>query len=187
MLSKNQILDIEKQEGKKMLELRRQYNASLMGGARSYPMVSYARAHSFEAEAKSLGVSKVARARGGFMRVYQNNPSAAQLKKIMYGNITWFQRRNNFVTRHLRQYNKKKTLRRWLALMMWAYHAGPKPKGKNPKSKRRLSGGACWPGYERVPGTTEGAKGSCRKIGGRDKKKRRGGSSKKRKKRKKKS
>jgi hypothetical protein len=45
MLSKNQILDIEKQEGKKMLELRRQYNASLMGGARSYPMVSYARVH----------------------------------------------------------------------------------------------------------------------------------------------
>ena len=185
MLSKDQIIELEKQEGKKLLDLRRQYNA-LVGGATSYSMVSYKTAHSYEAEARRLGVSKVARGTGGFMRVYQRNPSAAKLKRKMIGKISWYQRRNNFVARHLKQYKKNKTLRRWLAMMMWAYRAGPKPKGKS-KSKRRLRGGACWPGYERVPGTAEGAKGSCRKKGtGKTKRKRktvssrrkRGGSSK---------
>ncbi|MHA1156946.1 MAG: hypothetical protein ACTSQK_12635, partial [Candidatus Heimdallarchaeota archaeon] len=45
----------------------------------------------------------------------------------------WRQRRNAFVARHLIQYNKKPTPRRWLALVMWAY----KPPGRRPKKSTK--------------------------------------------------
>jgi len=89
--------------------------------------MSYAQAHRYEREAARLGVSEVARGPGGFMRVYEKARDARTMRQVPVGNITWERRRDNFVRRHLVQYRKHPTYRRWLALAMWAYHATPCP------------------------------------------------------------
>lgn len=87
----------------------------------SYPVMSYAAAHKWEAMAKRLGVSTVARSSRGFMRAYQRAGSWSKLPEA------WKRKRNAFVARHMAQ-GKKEQLwkggtpsRRALALIMWAY------------------------------------------------------------------
>ena len=92
--------------------------------------VPYKIAHEYEEEAREKGVSKVARSPRGFMRRYEQAGTSSAMKKshVMGYKQTWGQRREAFINRHLAQYKKHHTLRRWLALMMWAFKAGKKPK-----------------------------------------------------------
>ena len=108
-----------------------------------FPWVSYRVAHSFEKAAEEQGVSEVARSHRGFMRQYEAAGSAQVMRKMKVAPIrssemrtmkkagspsqTWGQRRTGFIKRHLAEYVKHKTYRRWLALMMWAYRAGEPP------------------------------------------------------------
>lgn len=88
--------------------------------------MSYRAAHVFEAEAERYGVSEVARGANGFMREYEAAGTAASMRRrpLPYGVVggqTWGQKRDNFVRRHMAQYERNPTHRRWLALIMWAY------------------------------------------------------------------
>ena len=100
------------------------------------PWITYEDAHKYENEAKEENVSKVARSGRGFMRAYEKYRTKTKLEKVKvpkFPTQNWRQRRNAFVARHLKQYNKKPTPRRWLALVMWAY----KPTGKRPKKSTK--------------------------------------------------
>jgi hypothetical protein len=92
-----------------------------------YRWLSYAQAAAHEEHAATLGVSTVARSPGGFMRVYETAGSATAMRSLPVGTITWERKRANFVKRHLAQYRVRPTLRRWLALVMWAYRPGDPP------------------------------------------------------------
>ena len=70
--------------------------------------------------ARDLGVSEVARAPGGFVRVYQVHRSRHG-RLPASSTLSWGRKRDNFVRRHMAQYAKHPTFRRWLALVMWAY------------------------------------------------------------------
>jgi hypothetical protein len=91
----------------------------------SYPWMTYAEAHAYEAEAERRGVSRVARGPSGFMRMYESHGDG--LRRVPHGNITWGRRRDNFVKRHMAQYQKHPTRRRYLALIMWAYRPSTPP------------------------------------------------------------
>lgn len=100
--------------------------------------LTYAEAHAYEPEAARLGVSQVARASKGFMREYQRARTAEKMRVRplpagVTGGATWGQKRSAFVKRHMEQYRRNATYRRFLALVMWAYRPpGPVPR----KSKR---------------------------------------------------
>ena len=81
----------------------------------------------WESEAERLKVSQVARSPKGFLTYYKqmkgkliefvedaNSLRKAEAKK-------WISKRNGFIARHLAQFNKNPTYRRYLALIMWAY------------------------------------------------------------------
>lgn len=75
--------------------------------------------------AEAAGVSEVARSARGFMSVYARAGSAAATRRVPFSATqTWGQRRDNFVRRHLAQYEKNPTPKRALALRMWAYDTG---------------------------------------------------------------
>jgi len=77
-----------------------------------------------EPYAAALGVSEVARAEDGFLREYEHAGTARMMRgRLVPGHHfqTWEQRRAAFISRHLPQYRKKPTVRRQLALIMWAY------------------------------------------------------------------
>ena len=76
-----------------------------------FPLVPLEEVLLYEPDMKRLGVSKVARTPKGFLGVYKRN---------MLDDV-WIKRREAFIKRHLAQYVKKPTMRRWLALMAWAY------------------------------------------------------------------
>ena len=85
--------------------------------------MSYTQASKYEQEAKQLGVSKVARSSRGFLREYERAGSSRSMKvRIVPGKEqTWGNRRDAFIKRHIVQYKKNPTRRRFLALVMWAY------------------------------------------------------------------
>jgi hypothetical protein len=92
--------------------------------------LTYQHAHRYEQEAARLRVSIVARSARGFMRQYEKAGTAAAMRErpVRGTRQTWGQRRDNFVKRHMAQYRKHRTYRRWLALLMWAYRPpGPAP------------------------------------------------------------
>lgn len=95
---------------------------------REYRWMSYESAAKYLPEAKAAKVSEVARSKRGFMGQYRGK-TVAQMRElpVRHYKQTWGQRRHNFIKRHLAQYDKKKTYRRWLALIMWAYMPGPRP------------------------------------------------------------
>ena len=98
--------------------------------SKKYRWLSYSSAAKHIPEAKKKGVSKVARGRSGFMGVYKRAGSSKNMDKKNYSATqTWGQRRSAFIKRHMAQYRKNPTRRRWLALAMWAY----KPPGRAPK------------------------------------------------------
>ena len=91
-----------------------------------YIWMSYPEAHAFEAEAARLRVSTVARKAKGFMREYEKAATADRMRDRrlpsgVIGGATWGQKRRAFIARHIRQYEKHPTHRRYLALIMWAY------------------------------------------------------------------
>ena len=61
--------------------------------------------------AEDLNVSEVARSKEGFLPRFLNNQLDDQ----------FLHTRENFIRRHLAQYKGNKTLRRRIALIMWAY------------------------------------------------------------------
>lgn len=70
----------------------------------------------YEPEMKRLGVSKVARSPRGFLTAYK------RWRELKAGTRDrWTAKRNGFIARHLAQYKKNPTYRRWLALVAWAY------------------------------------------------------------------
>ena len=85
--------------------------------------MSYRQASKYEGQAKELGVSKVARSSRGFMREYERAGSSRSMKaRLVPGkNQTWGSRRDAFIKRHIVQYKKNPTKRRWLALIMWGF------------------------------------------------------------------
>lgn len=93
--------------------------------------LSYKQAHAWEAEAKAHDVSQVARSARGFMRAYEKHGTAAAMRRAPHPSHdhSWAQERANFVHRHMKQYVKHPTYRRWLALLMWAY----RPPGRIPE------------------------------------------------------
>lgn len=95
------------------------------GGEREFPWVPYTQAANYVNEANREGVSKVARGRGGFMDVYSRQNTPLKMRKTVHtrSGQRWGQRRHNFIKRHLAQYRKHPTRRRWLAMMMWAFRA----------------------------------------------------------------
>ena len=98
--------------------------------SKKYRWMSYSQAASYIPEAKKAKVSKVARGIEGFMGVYKNKKNAKTMANAKFtATQTWGQRRNAFIKRHMAQYKKNPTRRRWLALAMWAY----KPRGSMPK------------------------------------------------------
>lgn len=80
-----------------------------------FPYLTYQNAHSYEKEAERLDVSKVARSARGFMRAYEKARTPENLSEH------WRTKRDNFIKRHLVQYNENPTYRRYLALIMWAF------------------------------------------------------------------
>lgn len=101
--------------------------------------MSLSEAVNHETEAEELRVSVVARSYRGFMRAYEKAKGNSRkmismrvpgIKRVSF----WAQRRQEFIARHLKQYQKKggRTRRRWLALVMWAF----KPPGRPPPRRR---------------------------------------------------
>lgn len=77
-----------------------------------FPLMPLEQVLKFEPLFEKYKVSEVARSPRGFLTYYKNN-------EVL--NEEWTTKRENFIKRHLAQYNKKKTLRRALALIAWAY------------------------------------------------------------------
>ena len=82
---------------------------------REYSYLSLNTIEKYVPEMESLGVSKVARSRSGFLTAYKRaggNPN----------NLTeyWRVKRHGFIRRHLAQYKPGQNRRR-LALIAWAY------------------------------------------------------------------
>jgi len=78
-----------------------------------YKFIPYSTIEKFLDEIKKNNVSIVARSRNQFLDKYKT-----------YGEnlpITWKIKRENFIKRHLVQYNANPTYRRKLALITWAY------------------------------------------------------------------
>ena len=100
--------------------------------SKSYRWLSYSASNKYTKEAKRLGVSKVARSRSGFMGVYKRKRTSKIMNNYAASKtLTWGEKRNAFIKRHMVQYVKKPTYRRWLAFAMWAY----KPQGSKPLPK----------------------------------------------------
>jgi len=70
----------------------------------------------YEPEMRRLKVSLVARSPRGFLTYYKKLGGASS--KV---NEHWRAKRNGFIARHLAQYDKNPTYRRFLALVAWAY------------------------------------------------------------------
>lgn len=69
----------------------------------------------YEPEMKRLGVSEVARSPRGFLTAYK------KLDRMIRHSDKWMAKRSGFIARHLVQYRRNPTYRRWLALVAWAY------------------------------------------------------------------
>jgi hypothetical protein len=83
---------------------------------RNYRFMSLKNAKKYVSISEHLKVSEVARSPRGFFTQYINaNGDKNKLDEY------WIRRRNGFIARHLVQYKNNPTLRRWLALVMWAY------------------------------------------------------------------
>ena len=89
---------------------------------KNYKWMSLSSVLKWENEAKDLGVSKIARSKSGFLTAYKRYKTKNNMPE------KWVKKRNGFIARHMAQYKKNPTYRRWLALVMWAY----KPPGKIP-------------------------------------------------------
>lgn len=100
---------------------------------KTYPWLPLSEIAKYEPEMKRLGVSKVARSRGGFLYYYKQargNPD--------YMSEFWKRKRTGFIARHLAQFKIDRGYRRWLSLIAWAYKPSLPP--KLPKRQVRSAG-----------------------------------------------
>ena len=67
-------------------------------------------------EMERLGVSEVARSWRGFLTMYQD--AGGNPRKV---SDWWKARRTGFIRRHMVQYRRKPSYRRWLAFICWGY------------------------------------------------------------------
>jgi len=76
----------------------------------------------YEPEMNEKKVSEVARSPSGFLGQYKKYKTFDKMKNkiVPNENITWSEKRNNFLKRHLVQYKKNPTERRRLAIIAWA-------------------------------------------------------------------
>ena len=87
-------------------------------------MVKIKHVEQYVPAASRLGVSVIARSRRGFVPAYRRYHKGHMAAETW---CRWLRRRSGFLARHLAQYNKKPTHRRWLSMMMWAFEADPPP------------------------------------------------------------
>lgn len=70
---------------------------------------------------EEMKVSEVARSQGGFLYNYMKYGRDMLRWKVPDGHITWAEKRENFIARHMVQYKANPTDRRLHALYAWAY------------------------------------------------------------------
>jgi hypothetical protein len=126
----------------------------------SYEWLPFSVATKYEAEAETLGVSEVARSNKGFMREYEKAGSWTSMQNRslpagVTGGKTWGQKRRNFIARFIKMYEKRKTRKIFLALLMWAY----RPPGHSPPPHLRKSYGV-----KSLPRGVDSKKGSRRTL-----------------------
>lgn len=90
---------------------------------KKYKVLSLHQILKFEDEMKRLKVSEVARKPTGFLGQYKKHGSFEDFKdkQVPNGNITWEDKRNAFIARHLASYRENPTERRHLALVAWGF------------------------------------------------------------------
>jgi hypothetical protein len=81
-----------------------------------YPWLRLSEIRKYEHEMERLGVSEVARSWRGFLTEYKRVGGRRDRMSLW-----WQRRRDGFIARHLVQFNIHPTLRRWLAMVAWAY------------------------------------------------------------------
>lgn len=87
----------------------------------SYPVMGRALAEAFVPFMEAMDVSEVARSRRGFFHNWgEHGARVWPMRDPRFGQ-RWDERRDNFVARHLAQYERNPTVRRFLALVAWAY------------------------------------------------------------------
>ncbi len=87
---------------------------------KSYPLASVEYVRNHLPDAIEYGVSTVARERG-FTKLYLEYGRSMFYMQSDQPGINWLKKRNLFIARMLPAYQEKPTLRRKLALIMWAY------------------------------------------------------------------
>lgn len=87
----------------------------------SYRKMSLKSIEPYIPEMERLKVSEVARSRRGFLYNYLKYGNDVFDRKVFNATITWDDKRNAFIARHLPSYMEKPTYRRWLALVAWAF------------------------------------------------------------------
>lgn len=80
-----------------------------------YPWLPLSEIAKYEPEMKRLKVSEVARSPRGFLTAYKGVTGPLSLS------WAWHRKRRGFIARHMAQYKKNPTYRRWLSLVAWAY------------------------------------------------------------------
>ncbi len=90
---------------------------------KNYRVLSLNQILKYEDEMKRLKVSEVARQPSGFLGQMKKHGSFDNFKdkKVPDGNITWKEKRQNFISRHLAQYKKNPTERRAYSMLAWGY------------------------------------------------------------------
>lgn len=90
-------------------------------GLKNYPLMSSREIIPYIKEMERLKVSEVARSPRGFLYNYLKYGGMVLKSTTPNSSIDWWKTRENFIKRHLVQYNKNPTYRRKLALIAWAY------------------------------------------------------------------
>jgi hypothetical protein len=90
---------------------------------KKYKVLSLQQILKFEDEMKRLKVSEVARSPSGFLGQMKKYGSYEDFKNktASNSNMTWEDKRNSFIARHLAQYRINPTERRRLSLLAWGY------------------------------------------------------------------
>ena len=93
-----------------------------------YPLMKMSDIQSYIPHMQEEKVSEIARSSRGFLHhynIYGNKVLLLNLPRNdpqYTSHMTWDNKRNSFIARHLEEYNKNKTVRRKLALIAWAYY-----------------------------------------------------------------
>jgi len=86
-----------------------------------FPVMQRATAERFVPAMRALNVSEVARSPRGFFNQWGRMGGAVWTHTDPKFGQPWRDRRDNFCRRHMEQYKRNPTLRRFLALVAWAY------------------------------------------------------------------